>query len=50
MQDGDNYAPIIIRINYHSEKALCSKNNKIVTEIHLKSQGTKKKDEKVTLV
>ena len=29
------------KYNYFSENALCSKNDKIVTEIYLKSLGTK---------
>ena len=37
-----NYAPIINRTNYLPENVLCSKNDKIVTEIYLKSLGTKK--------
>ena len=45
---GINCAPIINRINYLSEKVLCSKNDKIVTEIYLKSLWTKQ-DKKVTL-
>ena len=40
---GINYAPIINRINYLSENILCLKNDKIVTEIYLKSLRTKKK-------
>lgn len=44
---GINYAPIINEINHLSEKGsiyiLCSKNNKIVTDIHLKSLATKKR-------
>ena len=46
---GINYVPIINRINYLSEKVLCSKIDKIVTEIYFKSLGTKK-DKNVTLV
>ena len=46
---GISYAPIINRINYLSEKVLCSINDKIETEIYLKSLGTIK-DKKVTLV
>ena len=42
LQNEINYAPIINRINYISEKVLCSKNGIIVTEIYLKSLGTKK--------
>ena len=44
---GINYAPIINRINYLSENILSLKNDKIVTEIYLKSLRTKK-DKKVT--
>ena len=44
-----NYVPIINGINCLSENVLCSKNDKIVTGIYLKSLGTKK-DKKVTLV
>ena len=40
---GINYAPITNIINCLSEKELCSKNDKIVTEIYLESLGTKKK-------
>lgn len=44
---GINYAPIINEINHLSEKGsiyiLCSKNNKIVTDIYLKSLATKKR-------
>ena len=36
-------------INYLSENVLCSKNDKIVTEIYLESLGTRK-DKKGTLV
>ena len=36
-------------VNYLSEIAFCSKNDKIVTEISLKSLRTKK-DKKITLV
>ena len=39
----------IIRINYLSENVICSKNDKIVTKIYLKSLGTKI-DKKDTLV
>ena len=47
---GINYVPIINRINYLSENVLCSKNDKIVKVIYLKSHdGDKKKDKKVTL-
>ena len=42
-----NYAPIINRINYLSEKVPYTKND-IITKIYLKILGTKKKD-KVTL-
>ena len=42
-----NYAPIINRINYLSEKVPYSKND-ITTKIYLKIFGAKKKD-KVTL-
>ena len=41
-----NYAPIIDRIKYISGNVLCSKNDKIVTEIYLKRLGTKKKIKK----
>ena len=34
---GINYAPFVNRINYLSEKVLCSKNDKIVTGTTLKS-------------
>ena len=44
-----NYTPMINRINYLSEKVHFSKSNKIITEIYLKSLGTKK-DEKVRLL
>ena len=44
---GINYAPIINRINYLSENIMSLKNDKIVTEIYLKSLRTKK-DKKVT--
>ena len=40
---------IINRVNYHSENVLYSKNYKVVTEIYLKSLGTKK-DKKVTFL
>ena len=40
---GINYAPIINRINYLLENILCLKNDKIGTEIYLKSLRTKKK-------
>ena len=40
---GMNYATIINRNNYLSGKVLCSKNDKIVTEIYLKILGTKKR-------
>ena len=43
-----NYAPIINRINYLSENILCLKNDKIVTEIYLKSLKTKKSHAHVT--
>ena len=43
-----NYASIINRINYLSEKVLCSNNDKIVTDL-LKKHGNKKY-KKVTLV
>ena len=46
---GINYALIINRINYLSENILCLKNDKIATEIYLKSLRTKK-DKKVTLM
>ena len=39
---GINYAPIINRINYLSEKILCSKNDKIVRDI-IKKPGNKKR-------
>ena len=46
---GINHAPVINRINYLSENILFLKNDKIVTEIYLKSLRTKiKKDKKVT--
>ena len=38
-----NHAPIINRINYLSKNILCLKNDKIVTEINLKSLRTKKR-------
>ena len=37
------------KYNYFSENALFSKNVKLVTEIYLKSLGTKKKHKKVKL-
>ena len=40
---GINYASIINRVNYLSENVFCSKDDKIVTEIYLKSFGTKKR-------
>ena len=43
---GINYAPIINIINYLSESILCLKNDKILTEIYLKSLRRKKKDKK----
>ena len=43
-----NYAPVINRINYLSENILCLKNDKIVTEIYLKSLRTKKRHAHVT--
>ena len=48
---GKDWLSIIISntVNYLSEIAFCSKNDKIVTEISLKSLGTKK-DKKITLV
>ena len=42
------YAPIINRINNLSENVLCSKNEKIETEIYLKSLGTKKRQKSNT--
>ena len=44
---GINYASIINRIYYLSKNILCLKNDKIVTEMYLKSLRTKK-DKKVT--
>ena len=43
------YAQIINWVNYLPKNVLCSKNDKIVTEIYLKSLGTKKY-KKATLV
>ena len=45
---GINMHQSLNRINYLSEKVFCSNNDKIVTEIYLKSLGTKK-DKKVTI-
>ena len=39
---GINYAAIIDRINYLSENVLCSKNDKIVTDILEKPVNIKK--------
>ena len=43
---GINHPPIINKINYLSKNILCLKNDKIVKEIYLRSQKTKKKIKK----